>query len=164
MRRVASADESLMAAPSGKRRSTAHGRRALSSGNVPATAVILERRARATSSLSRPIRPTSPWALSPITPMSYSIRFNLPSPPQGAPADVIPRFLFAIRGVALDRFDGSMHVMDTELPPSHGRPASSGFQVTLSFHDSVNPLEVTRALDEVFDHAEEIVSSVRSSE
>jgi len=96
--------------------------------------------------------------------MSYSIRFNLPLPPVDAPASAVARFLLAIRGVAIDRFDGSMHVMNAELPPSHGRPARPGFQVTLDFDDGVNPLEVTRALDEVFDHAEEIVSSVRSSE
>jgi hypothetical protein len=96
--------------------------------------------------------------------MAYSIRFNLPLPPDTVPTDTLARFLLAIRSVAIDRFDGSMHVMGAELPPRHGRPASRGVQVTLSFEDGVNPLEVTRTLDEVFDHAEEIVSPARSSE
>lgn len=96
--------------------------------------------------------------------MSYSIRFDIPSPPEGAPFDAVPRLLFAIRGLVVDRFDGTMHVANVTLPPRNGRAASPGFQVTLDFEEGVHPLAVTRALDEIFEHVEEIALPVRSSE
>lgn len=95
--------------------------------------------------------------------MSYSIRFDIPSPPEEAPFDAVPRLLFAIRGLVVDRFDGSMHVTNVMLPPRNGRAASPGFQVTLDFEEGVHPLAVTRALDEIFEHIEEIALPVRSS-
>ena len=105
----------------------------------------------------------SSWTSFPIIDMSYSIRFDIPSPPEGAPFDAVPRLLLAIRHLVVDRFDGSMLVANVTLPPRGDRPASPGFRVTLDFEDSVNPLAVTRALDEIFDHIEEIALSVPST-
>ncbi len=96
--------------------------------------------------------------------MSYSIRFSLPSPPEGSPANAASRLLFAIRVLVVERFDGSMHVTNTTLPPRNGEPACPGFQVTLDFEDSVSPLAVTRALDELHDNVAAIVSTITSSE
>ena len=95
--------------------------------------------------------------------MSFSIRFHIPAPPKEAPSDALPRLLYAIRHVAVDYFDGTMHVANMTLPPRGDRPASQGFQVTLDFEEDVHPLEVTRALDNVFDNVEAIVAPAKTA-
>lgn len=96
--------------------------------------------------------------------MSFSIRFDIPLPPVDPSESKVPQLLIAIRSVAVDRFGGEMHVLTKELPSLHGLPARPAFQVTLSFDESVNPLEVTRAIDEVYDRVDEHVAPVRTKE
>lgn len=96
--------------------------------------------------------------------MSFSIRFDIPLPPVDPSESKVPQLLIAIRSVAVDRFGGSMHVLTTKLPSLHGLPARPAFQVTLSFDENVNPLEVTRAIDEVYDRVDEHVDPVRTEE
>lgn len=89
------------------------------------------------------------------TPM-YSIRFRIPLPAPDAGTGGFVRFLLAIRDLAVGRFGGAMRACRDGRRSDGGPPPEPVVTVTLSFDDSVHPLEVTRALDDLYERAEAI--------
>ncbi|HRY43592.1 MAG TPA: hypothetical protein P5164_06555 [Thermoanaerobaculia bacterium] len=99
----------------------------------------------------------------PLTTMPYSIRFRVPLPPPEIGTGGLVRFLLAIRELAVDRFSGGMCSW-RDGHPADGSPPDPCVTVLLTFDDTVNPLEVTRALDRLYDHAEAIVLEQQETE
>jgi hypothetical protein len=89
--------------------------------------------------------------------MSYSIRFSVPVPPKDARLG-LARLLTAIHEATIARYGGAMRVGLVEERRLKRRPNEPFpcVPVTLDFDDSVDPRPVTRALDEIYDHAESI--------
>lgn len=99
----------------------------------------------------------------PLTTMAYSIRLRVPLPTPEIGAGGLVRFLLAIHELAVDRFNGDMCSWYPGTP-ADGSPPDRWVNVELTFDDTVNPLEVTRALDQLFGRARAIALEQRESE
>lgn len=101
--------------------------------------------------------------LFPFTTMPFSIRLRVPLPTPEIGSGGLVRFLLAIHELAVDRFNGGMSAWH-EGHPADGTPPDPWVNVELTFDDTVNPLEVTRALDQLFGRARAIALEQRESE
>lgn len=98
-----------------------------------------------------------------LTTMAYSIHFRIPLPSPEIGTESLVGILLAIRELVVDRFDGGMCSW-RDGHPADGTPSDPWVHVELMFDDTVSPLEVTLALDQLFGRARAIALEQKPSE